>query len=400
MLPEHLENREFTKVGFNKGYAIAEVDSYIRDLIEAYEQLSAEMSELEGRYEQLDQAHTECKQKVDRAQEILERERSIITEAKAEAEAAIAYAKANARVIENDAREKAAAERANAESIARKLFSEAKARTEAINEENNKRKQASENEAAQLISSAKDQAKKHTEMTCAKCEEMLSQCKADIKRRQDEFDIVAKKAADFRAMLFTAYSEHLLSLENIDIPRATGTTDAPTIEISHDPKADDNDILVEMLCDEDVIEDDGGFLDISRIEMEKAEQTVVSDSDETIDEAVDTSDAEEHTEPDADEHVDVGEQTKETEISADELYVKKANSEPVEEGARDSSAQEPAQKKQSNVYGVFDVETEHSGQVHYDSTNISSVNKKLDDIMKNKNESKTGGVSQKLGFLK
>jgi hypothetical protein len=52
---------------------------------------------------------------------------------------------------------------------------------------------------------------------------------------------------------------------------------------------------------------------------------------------------------------------------------------------------------------MFSVEKEHSGQVHYDSTEISSVKHKLNDIMAKKGIADVTAektVSKKLGFLK
>lgn len=408
MLPERFENREFTKVGFNKGYAIAEVDEYIDLLIEAYEELAAELHELEGRYEQLDAAHEECKSKVDGAQEVLDRGRTIIAEAEAQAQAKLAFAKTTAEAIETEANEKAKALRISSENTAKKLLTEIKARTESINEENQKRKEASEKEAEEIIYSAKDQAKKHTEKTNAQCAEKIAECEAEIKRRFDEFEVTAKKAADFRAKLFEAYSEQILSLENIVIPeefhaggKELTEVQTPDENVITEPPADIIDLLDadDIIVEEDLFDEDGYIF----AEPEEGEAVLTSDTADVPQEQAE-EDPDTESSPES-ETVEV------SDITFDEMP--KASADTVGQSANIIEDTDPmafeapaeqskASKGAENIYAGFDVETEHSGQVHYDTNDIASVNKKLDDIMKNKDDSMKNnlGVSQKLGFLK
>lgn len=54
-------------------------------------------------------------------------------------------------------------------------------------------------------------------------------------------------------------------------------------------------------------------------------------------------------------------------------------------------------------FAAFSIEKEHSGQVQYNSSEIASVNKKLDDIMSKKgdhSDQAEKSISKKLGFLK
>ena len=281
--------------------------------------------------------------------------------------------------------------------------------TDAINEENKRKKEAAEKEANEIISIANDRAKKQTDRTQELCAEMIAECEADIKNRQDEFSRVAKKAAEFRAMLFGVYSEHLLSLENIVIPEEFSDSEKEDV-LQTEQEKEKPVGFADLLVDDDVIDDDG-FIEEKKIlpledDIEISEPDLTENdagaafADQDI-EAVPSVEAAADTVADVEYDKDAKQQS-DAHKSTGEL----TDAEPTVYDAVDilspgAVSKEAPEAASGVIYGSFDVETEQSGQVHYDSTDISSVNKKLDDIMKNKTEAKAGsGVSQKLGFLK
>ncbi len=394
MLPDEILNKEFSRAF--KGYDMNEVEEYIETLIGMYEQTANENKELSLRCEQLSASLEQNREKVEAAEGLCAERDSIIARAETEAQALAA-----------DAREKAQGMLASAEDTARRLLTEAKARTDAMTRELSERQTEAEQKAEQTLADAMEEAKKLIKATKLNCVKRLDECTEKVAEARSEYDALVAKAADFRAMLFSAYSAQILAIEGLEIP-----------ERSADPVTEtDAETDAETDMKTDVETEEPGHESEQAVQSEStAEQTSPSSVDTIATEQPEPTATEpEHGEDVRTDNIPAAFTPPVTDIGSvilgiDGLDTDTENEpEHIEPENTDAPAkriipatEKKAKKEKEERYAGFDVEKEHSGQVMYDSTNIVSVNKKLDDIMtkKGKQENDSAGVSRKLGFLK
>ena len=423
MLSEEMINHEFSRTF--KGYDVEQVEEYIEKFIGMYEQLANENKELTLRYEQLTKALEESKETVEEAARLGEERERIVEEARQKGQELIDGAEAEAQSILLLTKQKAQSSIENAENMARRLLTEAKSRAESMDAETQSIKEAAEAEAERIIEEAKEEAKKLIRATKINCVKRLDECNSELEAVKAEHDAVAKKAADFKAMLFEAYSAQILSIENIEIPQAL-TEEAPVQHPQENAPSDDStdktnvdDAFISEesdRTDEDSVisenmpdaAEDATFapaypliLDLPGKDAGEAEDTSdkAAEPDKTIEEQPET-----FSPPEADTQ-GAGDESELLNYDRDRADAEETSKETnyVFEGGK-LKINKSAKEDEYKSFTGFQIEKERSGQVQYDSTNITSVNKTLDDIMTKKGKDKVGdrndGYPSKLGFLK
>lgn len=411
MLSEEMINHEFSRAF--KGYDIEQVEEYIEKFIGMYEQLVNENKELTLRYEQLVKALEDNKETVEAAARLSEERERIVEDAKAQGQALISEAETEAQGILLGAKQKAQSTIENAEGMARRLLTEAKSRAESMDAETQNVKKASQAEAESIIADAKEEAKKLIRATKVNCVKRLDECNRELDAAKAEHDAIRKKAADFKAMLFEAYSAHILSIENIEIPE-------PLLD-NEQPQGDAPEEQIDACANLS-----------EAVEPTKAEQTTES----TLPEEQETGNTEDNVRfapvfplildvPDAESGEENQSQTDsrpslfsppessaQEDIEAneplnydedDEISLPDKETSYVFDGGSIRTSRE-GKKDEYKSFTGFKIEKERSGQVQYDSTDITSVNKTLDDIITKKGkgsaQDKTEAYPGKLGFLK
>ena len=433
MLSEDIINYDFPRAF--KGYAVEQVDEYIDALIAMYQQLSSENEELSRRVAELDSQLKEKQETVDTANEVI-----------AERDRIVADAAETAQKELYESKQKAHEYMVNAENTARRLLEEAKSRAESIGREAEDVKAAADEAAKKTASDAMEEAKKLIKVTKLNCVKRLCECDERVAEAQREYDALIKKAADFKAMLFEQYSSQILSIENLEVPEPAVKTQEKassvhtvthTEELSHnenvlgDTDGDGGDKNALEHTDGDDADksapehsaENADVGDEARLGMTaQAAQQSAEEDEPTAPDTVDNSpfDGADCTVKTEDEStpeqsappIDGEAELREALLGGcEKTETQSANVQPAAQTYLEKSGEHGRPKRgseyaKSTSYTGFAVETEHSGQVHYDSTNIRSVNKKLDDIIRGKGKENTTGenkgasMTRKFDFLK
>ena len=380
-MTDEIVNKEFTRAF--KGYDVDEVEEYIETVIGLYEQLENENKELSLRCEQLTASLEESERKA------------------AEAEQKTQTVASESDEIVAEAREKAKEIVASAENSARRLLTEVKLKRDELNraieekhtaasaEIESTRERAVE-EAKELILTTKQNCQDRTREVDAEIEKKRRECDVEIKQKvaeceaqierikaeheseiaeleakkaaaEAEYNETARMAAEFREKLFAHYSEQIMMLEGFEIPSVPESETVVEEEITP------------------IVEDE--FVP----EFEPMQEPSFELVPEIIEEPI----------------------TEEAQESVSESLVNDATPEMTMVFDTHSASEMNVAKKQKSAFDdtmtIFNVEKEHSGQVHYNSSEISSVKHKLSDIMTKKGMTESAddkAVSKKLGFLK
>lgn len=409
MLTEEMINHEFSRAF--KGYDIEQVEEYIEKFIGMYEQLANENKELTLRYEQLTKALEDNKETVESAARLGEERERIVEEAKTQGQNLISEAETEAQTILLGAKQKAQGTIENAEVMARRLLTEAKGRAESMDSDAQNVKAAAEEEAARIIAEAKEEAKKLIRATKVNCVKRLDECNEAVEAAKAEHDAIMKKAAAFKAALFEAYSAHILSIENIEIPEPyydNENTDAGESEKHAEDSgaSEDNsepadvgmqaDDTAEQEHESAESDGDAQFAPVFPVILDVPSEAEPQPSEDAAEAQPETfsppvADTEENGEANELLNYDREENVSDRETNY------------VFDGGTPKAHKEEKEDKYKSFTG-FQIEKEHSGQVQYDSSNITSVNKTLDDIMSKKGKAsdrdKTNAYPGKLGFMK
>ncbi len=385
-MTDEIVNKEFTRTF--KGYDVDEVEAYIETVIGLYEQLENENKELSMRCDQLSASLQESERRAAEAEENAK-------QAASESERTVA-----------EAREKAKSIVEGAENSARQLLTEVKLKRDELN----RTIEAKHAESASQIESARERAVEEakelirsTKLNCdartreldaelkAKREECgreiegrLAECTESIERikaehedeiraleqkkaeAEAEYNETARIAAEFRERLFAHYSEQIMRLEGFEIPSVPEREEGAEVQI---PQEWDSAPVQESSPEPEQV-------------FEPAFEPVQEPTFEPAPEPEAAVPAEE-----------AGGSAPEMTMVFDALSYDRQ---------RSAKKQKKAASFEDTVT-MFSVEKEQSGQVHYDSSEISSVKHKLNDIMAKKGGSDSVAemtVSKKLGFLK
>ncbi len=385
MLSEEMINHEFSRVF--KGYDIEQVEEYIENLISMYEQLANENKEISARFEQLAASFEENRKTVDDAQSLNDEKERILKEACDERDRLIAEAQEQARTIKEEANIKAAGSVESAEGMARRLLSEAKSRAESMDCECEQKRIAAEEQAKKTLDEAFLEAKKLIRATKLNCQKRTEEAEVQLAEIKAEHDRIAAAAADFKRALYEVYSEQLLSIESIEIP----DYQLPAPVVSETEAVDEVTALKEEASDKE-----SEIEDIPAIASEGEDDADSEQKDEQKAEAL-------QAEVEEDE-ADVG-----AKALAEQSFEFKGgilDYIPEEEEPRAYPSPAPVKKEpkfKPSIYAGIEVQKEHSGQIRYDSRDISSVNRKLDEIISRKGKEPSENKKNdptKLGFLK
>lgn len=405
MLTEDMVNREFTRVF--KGYDIGEVEDYIEALIELYNQLANENRELVLRCDTLAKSLTETQGEMSRIQSVSSDRDEILRRAEEEA-----------REIVRSAREKAQSTIDAAESTSRELLREVKARAEEADRIIEQRQKDSEEKAQETLDAAMTEAKQLIRATKTNCIKRAEECESDLSAARERYDQMLVAARDFRERLFTLYSEQILSIESFEID--TPSTETLAVDDA-EGQADDINTAIDAEPSQTECDDPSDAAQVEEIPDYEIEEAASETADEETGEPSETSEAAQTADVEEAENIESPEPTPEptpdllseeeqpyiTETEAVAADVEESDAEKAETILlkRDRTIVERAVFDDSVERKVtpFSIEKERSGQVHYDSRDISSVNRKLEDIIAKKGGADTlseNNVSRKLGFLK
>ena len=407
MLTEDMVNREFTRVF--KGYDVDEVEDYIEAIIELYNQIANENRELVLRCESLTASLSESEAKLKQIQDTQAQRDGIIDAAEKQATELI-----------NEARETARLTVEQAECTARELLYEVKTKVQESESAIEHKLSEAEAKARDTVDSAIEEAKKLIKATKYNCVKRTEECEGKLAAAQAEYDSLMRRAAEFRDVILASYTEQMLAIRSVEIDGYGADVQTPVVpEIQITDVCEDADAVSEKIDESTPVEDcvtDEAEDVVEQIPEKVTEQRIEDTVEETTEEV--TEEVTEDTSPEEsedvsdvtldnaaenDEHISDGdecivEHPTESESVADERYntvtitrERKTYDEPM----LDSSLE--------RKYAPFRIEKERSGQVQYNSSEISSVNQKLDDIMAKKgagSEQAAQNVSKKLGFLK
>ena len=403
-MTEEFRNYQFSKA--IRGYNVDQVQEYIEKLTEMYDELQNENKELTLRYEQIAAS--------------LEEKREIIAEAQktnAERDSIIAAASAKADEIVLSAEQRSQKLNADADAAARTVIEKAQGRAASIIGDADATLAQAQADASRLRADVANEAKNLIRATKVNCVKRLDECSRKVSEANAEYETLKKKAADFKAALFDAYSTHILNIENLEIPNDSmsdkmlsdgavnvsayteldGENDtvqtADSVVGSYDPTdATAADTSHTLYVEADNISTDDTISDTAADDTADDGQSVDA---ETVDVAVTNDDGV------------TFDSVSDVDSDADGTQVNVMTTDDADVQTEKSTAQPTAEKKTAEKlnYTGFAVEKEYSGQVHYDSSDISSVNKKLDDIVKShgtdtQTEKKNPLNARRLGFMK
>lgn len=415
MLTDDMVNRDFTRVF--KGYDVDEVEDYIEALIELYNQLANENRELVLRCDRLNTSLMESNTKLQESNTKLQE----AEDASAEKEGIIQDAKQQADEMLREAREKAQSIIESAETTARQLLLDVKAKVEETESTIIKKHEDAEREAKATVDAAMDEAKKLIKATKLNCVKRTEECEERLEDSRREYAQMCKKAQDFRARLYTAYSEQILAIESLEIDEFEQTQTPENVCVACDTVAEaeeTSEILEEDIAELEAVEeasDESQPDEIELVEVEPVEDE--PDEIESLEEATEdmTEEAADAVTEDMTEPIETAE-TDEAESQADYVEIvfdsddedisveaepdAEAIAKPVTAGIPKHEHDRDSSDKR---FAAFNIEKEHSGQVQYNSSKIASVNKILDDIISKKgerSEQSEKSISKKLGFLK
>lgn len=423
MLTDEMVNREFSRVF--KGYDVDEVEDYIEALVELYNQVANENRELALRCDALNTALTENKEKFAEAEDVLSRRDEILNQAEQQAHDVVV-----------ESREKAQSTIETAEATARELLLEIKEKSDRVDGEISEKKAQTDAECRAALDGAMEEAKKLIKATKLNCQKRQTESEEKIAAKEAEFEeklnaareeykSLCDKARDFRCKLFDMYSEQITLIESLEIDT---DTDVPQPSDAECPEVNDSAETVAMdgdqsLADADEIDevdevdeidvvdevdeiDEIDEVDALEPEVADATEADVAPSDADVADisvprfADDESDPEDAA--DEDEVVD-SETDTESEHEPEACESEQAVLPEPEEAERTVVFNVPHTGTSEKKYAAFEVHKERSGVVEYDSSELSSVRNKLEDITQKKGESSRiaqKNVSKKLGFLK
>lgn len=422
MLTDEMLNREFTRVF--KGYDTDEVEDYIEALVELYNQVANENRELALRCDALNKALEDDKIKIAQAESVTARRDEIIAEAEREAHDTVL-----------DAREKAQAAIDTAETTARELLIEIKEKSERTESEIKDKTAQTDARCKAALDDAMEQARaliKATKINCRKrqleSEEKIKAAEAEIEKKlaakKEEYAFLCDRASEFCRKLFEAYSEQITAIQSLELdvgentltveaecPESSEITQVPVTEKAENSEGaaviDEPDTAAETAVADEVDEVEG-FDEIE--EADELDETADADTTDT-DKDNDTAEPETHEMQEVELVADETEEPSpidEPETADVEETVKAAydaedaqtSTEPSERTVVFSVPKSDASEKK---YAPFEIHKERSGVVAYDSSELSSVRHKLEDITAKKGDSFQSArqtVSKKLGFLK
>ncbi len=363
MLAEDIVNREFSRAF--KGYDINEVEEYIEMLIGMYEQLENENKELTVRCAELTSSLKDKEDKIEQAENT-----------SAEADSIIRSARERAREIV-----------ATAENTARRLLVEVKAKTESMTAELEEQQSEAHTQAKKILDDAMDEAKKLIRATKHNCAKRQEECERKLAEAEAEYEITVKRAADFREMLFCHYSDQIMAIEKLEIPVIEQNAETEHREKDTECAQEKNN---------------------TEVHAEKEDQKVTESAEPVQEQNSGPEPQPEQKDP------------AQSQPKAEKASMPAAFTPPVQEKASELVGFSDPQEDDGDTAelsviipkspGVSDrrfaglnVEVEHSGQVHYNSSEIASVNRKLDDIISKKGKNDRASeqsVSQKLSFMK
>ena len=394
MLTDDMVNREFTRVF--KGYDVDEVEDYIEALIELYNQLANENRELVLRCDKLNTSLMESNTKLQKAEDISAEGDGIIHEAKQQAD-----------VMLREAKEKAQSILESAETTARQLLLDVKTKVEETESAIIKKHEDAEREAKAAVDAAMDEAKKLIKATKLNCVKRTEECEARLEDSRREYEDMCRKAQDFRARLYTAYSEQILAIESLEIEdtsQACPTEKADAVCEAVTEAEVDSALICEDVTELESAEeafDQPQPVEVESVEYEPEELEPLEDASEHPAEVelTETADTETEQEDQADYVEIVFDSDEEKSPDASENETRAASESDTAEKPKKEYDRDNSDKR----FAAFSIEKEHSGQVQYNSSEIASVNKKLDDIMSKKgdhSDQAEKSISKKLGFLK
>ena len=431
-MTDEMVNREFSRVF--KGYDVDEVEDYIEALAELYNQVANENRELALRCDALNGALTENNEKLAELQGISERRDEIIAEAQKEAHSIII-----------DAREKAQATIDTAESTARQLLLGIKEKSESVERELAERREQTDAQCKATLDAAIDEAKtliKATKLNCQKRQSESEQRMIEAQRtleeslteKREEYERLCQSASEFRRRLIELYSGQIASLGTLEAELAESIPAALS-----DSSEDDNagsELECEISAQQSAIEEVAPQHDSCEPEepdeveeIEEIEEIDAPDEYDVISETErsdgipDTEEAEDNdtqvSEDDTSEPVtdsaqpedvitDESAETEEDESSVAENMLDAVSDAEVEHSEPEISEHTvvfdaPIRERREKSFAPFEIHKESSGVVAYDSSELSSVRQKLDDIRAKNGDSSNNthkSVSKKLGFLK